>query len=90
MNIEEVKKAKIIGNKPTVTDWHRWMNERELNFYMGKDEIIIARYFYDCDECSFRSLYDHKFEIPYESSKPLLSQSEETKQAIIDLITSYS
>ena len=70
------KKWEIISHPATLSDFHRWMNENV--FYWSQ---WYESFSYDKNWIS----YDN---IPYDSSKELLDQSEETLQQIIELIAS--
>ena len=63
----------IIWHPAQLHDLHRWMNEKKIYFVMRPERIDTSK-----KEFSV---------IPYNSSLPLLEQSEETLQQIINLIT---
>lgn len=67
----------VVGHEPTIADLHRWMNDDE-ELVWEQDNAEIR---FDMDESGL-----YKNFIPYDSSKSLLSQSEETKSLIIWLI----
>lgn len=73
------KKWEIIGHPATLTDFHRWMNEKGVFF---KQEDWNIRYYHNIEEIWIPMFYD--------SSKDLLEQSEETLTQIRDLIISNS
>jgi len=87
MNLWEniYKMSSVIGHKPTLTDFHRWLKERNQNersFWHLKDCIIINFFHWG------GGIDMH--EISYDCTKTLLQQSEKTKKEIIDLIESHS
>jgi len=73
----EIEDEEIIGLPPPITDFHRWLNEKEIVWSQWKKIIFIDK------EKDVRTMY----EIPYDSSKELLKQSEETLKQIIELIS---
>lgn len=77
-NWNDWKIIEIIWHPATLADFHRWMNENV--FYWSQ---WYESFSYDKNWIS----YDN---IPYDSSKELLDQSEETLQQIISLIKTYT
>ena len=72
----------IIGHEPTIADLHRWMTDSEK----------YCLWHLTCDGFSIEYQEDFEWkrkDIDYDPSKSLLSQSDETKLAIVDLIESY-
>ena len=67
----------IIWHPATLSDFHRWMNEKWIKFIQYPKEIL-----FDTDEDEFDS------SLVYDSSKELLEQSESTLQQILELISS--
>ena len=65
-----------VPDEPTIADFHRWLNEREIHF--AQDSLDIQYNGKDYER------------IPYHSSLPLLNQPTETLDAIIELIDNHS
>lgn len=63
----------IIGQEPRIEDLHRWLWQNGMKTIAHVDWRIVIGNVF----------------IPYDSSKPLLSQDESTKLAIISLIESH-
>ena len=77
--IQNVENAEIIGHPATLTDLHRflWDNfDQEIGWVHNERAIILP----PNNPCERLRI------IPYDSSKELLDQSEETLQQIINLI----
>lgn len=78
---EQKRVREIIWHEPTLTDFHRWLNERGILWFQD-DEYI---------EETKRPWIDFVFDsFSYISSLTLLEQPKETKQAITDFISSHS
>lgn len=75
----------IIGHEPTLTDLHRWMNGY-CEWPNNKDKDWIQSPYAIHFSHTDRNL---DFKIPYDSSKSLIDQAEETLLAIINLIEKY-
>ena len=76
-----IKEEEIIGHPATLSDLHRWIIQNVQTtmaptIYHHEDEI---RFYGKTEETAIVS-------IPYDSSKELLDQSEETLEKIISLI----
>ena len=67
----------IIGHEPTIADLHRMFASLKINFLQNSKTIVFP----DLESDS---------NIDYDSSLSLLSQYEETKLEIVNLITSHS
>lgn len=83
----------IIGHEPTLSDFHKWMNENCKVVWQQESNLsLTGRYGWERDGITYYLQEypsmdnSHLVYIPYDSSKSLLNQSEETKAAIIELI----
>lgn len=81
MTKTDLKLYELLGDKqePTIADIFKWLNENVFDWGYNANGINVK----DIDGFTTKH-------IDYDSSKSLLLQSEETKLAIISLITSYS
>ena len=70
----------IIWHEPTLTNFHRWLNEKvgKQKWYQDYETIFFL------DELVWDQALGN---IPYNSSLSLLEQPEEVKQKIIDFIS---
>lgn len=88
MTDTDKKLYELLGDKtldfwpdPTIADVHKWMNDNKQ--WAQNPTKIIGNAHWTVEWKDRDWTY---FEIPYDSSKSLLLQSEETKLAIINLI----
>lgn len=70
----------IIGHPATLSDFHRWMNEKfSWKYFIQRINLIELHYQWKTKPV---------FKTNYDSYKDLLSQSEETLKQIVELIKS--
>lgn len=88
---DNIKDWYIIWHPATLTDFHRWMNEKYKYWFKqihtGKENYIVL---HKRDSSTIFMDGSHCVVIPYDSSKELLEQSSETLTQIISLIKSYA
>lgn len=75
-------RIQIIGHEPTIFELHKWMNENQPDYAIWDQDT-------DCIVFHGPTQETVRVQIPYDSSLPLLDQSEETKKVIISLIESH-
>lgn len=79
---DDESEYEIIGHPATLTDLHRWMNEKKVNWDQDKRAINTTIPFTDTDWTEIT------FYLPYDSNKDLLDQETSTLEKVISLITS--
>jgi hypothetical protein len=75
----------IIWHPPTITDLHKWLNDKlDGDWQQNANILYIGMQNWGWGEINWTT------EILYNSSLSLLDQPEETKLALIELITNHS